>query len=149
MIYAGTGKANNSADSYYGSGILVSTNGGATWTLNDANGALFGRTVSKIAVDPTDANIAYAAVADFGANGQLGNTGIWKTTDGGATWVNTTTSLPSLNFYDTFADVVVDPNNPSTVYATVGSYFGDTANGVYKSTDSGADVEFAERFGLV
>ena len=53
--------------------------------MNDAGGALFRRTVSKIAVDPSDPMVAYAAVDDFGSNGQPGNTGIWKTTDGGAT----------------------------------------------------------------
>jgi hypothetical protein len=41
LILVGTGEANNSADSYYGLGILRSTDGGATWNLipQTANGA--------------------------------------------------------------------------------------------------------------
>ncbi|MFN7939270.1 MAG: hypothetical protein U0R19_38450 [Bryobacteraceae bacterium] len=33
VVYAGTGEGNFSGDSYYGLGVLKSTNGGATWTL--------------------------------------------------------------------------------------------------------------------
>jgi photosystem II stability/assembly factor-like uncharacterized protein len=84
ILYAGTGEANNSGDSYYGRGILKSTDGGATWTLLGAS--LFNRrTVSRIVVHPTDPNTVYAAVSDFGGNGFSGNTGVWKSTDGGAT----------------------------------------------------------------
>ena len=32
IIVVGTGETNNSSDSYYGLGILLSTNGGSTWT---------------------------------------------------------------------------------------------------------------------
>ncbi len=53
VIYAGTGEANNSGDSGYGRGILVSQDGGATWTLTTANGALDRQAISRIAVDPT------------------------------------------------------------------------------------------------
>ncbi|HKV86140.1 MAG TPA: hypothetical protein VJN88_16420, partial [Ktedonobacterales bacterium] len=33
IVYAGTGEPNQSGDSYFGDGILKSTNGGASWTL--------------------------------------------------------------------------------------------------------------------
>src|SRR5206468_9545966 len=32
IVYVGTGEQNNSGDSYYGAGVLKSTDGGATWT---------------------------------------------------------------------------------------------------------------------
>ena len=88
IIYAGTGEANNSGDSNYGLGILISTDDGATWTLSTGPANAFNRlTTSQIAVDPTNASVAYAAMADFGDNGLFGsNTGIWKTSDGGTTW---------------------------------------------------------------
>jgi photosystem II stability/assembly factor-like uncharacterized protein len=38
VIYAGTGEANNCGDCNLGSGILVSTDGGITWTLHNPNG---------------------------------------------------------------------------------------------------------------
>jgi hypothetical protein len=39
-IYAGTGEANNSADSNYGRGILTSNDGGATWSLSTGPGGV-------------------------------------------------------------------------------------------------------------
>jgi photosystem II stability/assembly factor-like uncharacterized protein len=140
VIYAGTGEANN-AGSYYGRGILVSTDGGATWALTGA-GTFDRLAIAKIAVDPTDPNTAYAAVNDFADNGRpfAGGTGIFKTTDGGAHWANTTAALNDQ--FDPYSDVVIDPSNPSTVYMAIGDHFGDAyhtgGNGVYKSTDAGA-----------
>ena len=143
-IYAGTGEANNSVDSNYGQGVLVSNDGGSTWTLETAGGGFTGVDIGQIAVDPTDENVAYAAVGGYGENGNyFTNEGIWNTTDGGATWTNVTSGVePYANFFG-WTSVVVDPNTPSIVYAaagdiqysTVGGY---TVNGVYRSTDSGA-----------
>jgi photosystem II stability/assembly factor-like uncharacterized protein len=145
VIYAGTGEANNSLDSNFGRGILVSTDGGSTWTLQTAGGAFDRRTVSKIAIDPNDANTAYAAIAPAGANGLGGSTGIWKTTDGGATWTNTTAaSIGDTN--DAYSDVAIDPNNPSTLFAAIGNDDGASANGIYKSTDSGGSWQLLGNF---
>src|SRR5438105_6885376 len=142
VVYAGTGEANNSGDSNFGRGILVSTDGGGTFTLNSGPGGVFNTdriTCSRIAVDPTNANIAYAAMADFGINGIFtsGITGIYKTTNGGSTWTNVTMANGKDSTYP-WSDVVVDPNTTSTVYAAVGWPFGTANNGVYKSTNSGA-----------
>ena len=147
VLYAGTGEANNSGDSNYGRGILVTTDGGATWTIETGPSGVFNTqrmSTSEIAVDPTNANVAYAAMADFGVNGVYNGTpgssngpGIWKTTDGGASWKNLTTSI---NSQDPWSAVVVDPNAPSTVYAALGRYDGRPSsgtNGVYKSVDGG------------
>jgi hypothetical protein len=136
-IYAGTGEANNSADSNYGAGILISGDGGATWTLSTGPSGVFNRlTVSKISVHPTNANIAYAAIANIGENSVLlPNTGIYKTSDGGTTWVNTTTSIDSTT---PWSDVVVDPNTPNIIYAGKGAYYGVATNGLYRSLDSGS-----------
>jgi len=135
-IYAGTGEANNSGDSNFGRGILISKDGGTSWTLSTAFGAFDRLTTSQIAVDPNNAKIAYAAMADFGNNGLFGsNTGIWKTTDTGATWTNTTTSI---NSSLPWSAVVINPTFPSILYAAAGDIFGATTNGVYKSIDGGA-----------
>ena len=135
-IYAGTGEANNSGDSNFGYGILVSKNGGTTWSLTTGPANAFNRlTTSQIAVDPTNSAVAYVAMADFGNNGLYGhNTGIWKTTDSGTTWTNTTTTINSVV---PWSAVVIDPTNPQTLYAAVGDIFGATSNGVYKSTNGG------------
>jgi hypothetical protein len=146
IVYAGTGEANNSGDSFYGEGILVSKDGGTTWTLTTAGGAFTRQTVSKIAIDPSDSTgaTAYAAVAGFGSNGvDNGNCGIWKTTNFGATWTNITSGLANSPTFNEWSDVVIDPKTPSTVYAAEGSYFTGngwgTGNGIYKSTNSGAN----------
>src|SRR5207249_3450939 len=85
--------------------------------------------------DPRDADTVYVAVASNGVNGLAGNTGIWKSSDGGASWTNTTGGISTT---DAFTDLVMDPSNPATLYAAVGTPGGSVANGVYKSTDGGA-----------
>jgi autotransporter-associated beta strand protein len=87
IIYLGTGEATASPnnDNYYGSGVYISTNAGATWTLlvqpvlpvNPING----RAVSKIVVDPNNPFLIYVADSDEAVNGQLlgtGNVGVWR-----------------------------------------------------------------------
>ena len=135
VIYAGTGEANNSGDSNFGRGVLVSTDGGATWTLRNASGAFDRKAIAEIAVDPGNANVVYVAVSGGGNNGLGGNNGIWKSIDGGATWTNTTSSITSSN---PWTSVRIDVNNPAVLYAAVGNIFGDAANGVYKTTNGGS-----------
>jgi len=142
VIYAGTGQADNSGDSYYGEGVLKSTDAGATWALTGQSD--FNRkAVVKIAVNPTDPTNAYAAVANPDVNGLAGNNGIWETTDGGATWTNTTTAITT---NDDFTDVVINPANPLVLYAAVGDGGGSKANGVYKTTDGGKNWAPAGNF---
>ena len=139
-IYAGTGEANNSLDSNYGLGILVSNDGGASWTLSTGPSGVFNRlAVSMISVDPGNANTAYAALGDYAENGLCcSHTGIYKTTDGGTTWTNVT-SAAGLDSSYPWSDVAVDPNNTSIIYAAHGDIFAqNAANGVYRSTNGGS-----------
>jgi photosystem II stability/assembly factor-like uncharacterized protein len=133
IIYAGTGESNNSLDSLYGRGILKSTDAGATWTL-DGNSVFDRKAISKIVVDPASANTVYAATTDP-FNGVGDGMGVWKSTDGGSTWTNTTTSISTT---DDITDLVMDPTNDQVLYAAFGYFGGDSANGVYKSTDGGS-----------
>ena len=134
VIYAGTGEANNSGDSNFGRGVLVSTNGGTSWTLQTAGGAFDRKAIAEIAVDPTNANIVYVAVSGGGVNGVGGNNGVWRSTDGGVTWTNTTAAITTIQ---PWTSARIDPNTPSTLYAAVGNIFGNAADGVYKTTNSG------------
>jgi photosystem II stability/assembly factor-like uncharacterized protein len=144
-IYAGTGEADNSGDSFYGRGVLKSTDAGATWTLL-GNSQFDRRTISKVVVSPTDPNTVYVAVANEGTNGASvlrPNTGVWKSTDGGITWTNTTTRVSTTQDY---SDLVMDPLDPQTLYAAVGTLTGALANGVYKTSDGGNTWAVAGNF---
>lgn len=147
IVYVGTGEANNSGDSFYGRGILKSTTGGTSWTLIDNGGAFDRKTIAKIVVNPAVGkdNIVFALVNDLAVNGSLGSTGTWKSIDFGATWTNVT---PSLGNFDEPSDIVIDPNNSNNVYMAVGSSFGSSANGVYRSTTGGASGSFSLLAGL-
>jgi hypothetical protein len=160
VIYAGTGEANGllttrspflSSTVFAGKGVLKSTDGGQTWSLMgqfDSNGTtpLFDRTsISKVVIDPSDptANTVYVAVGTPGIDGVAGHYGIWKTTDGGVSWTDTTTSVTTK---DPYTDLVMSPTNPQVLYAAVAadtvdfnvpSSTGDVANGVYVTTDGG------------
>ncbi len=136
IVYAGTGEANQAGDCFSGEGILVSRDGGASWALQEGpSGAFLGATISRIVIDPSDhsGNTVYVAAAGPGQHAVKGstagsNTGIWKSTDGGATWTNTTANISTTAFW---SDLVIDPLAPATLYA------GAEGNGVYQTTNGG------------
>ena len=142
VIYAGTGEANLGPSKlaiardniYYGLGVLKSTDGGTTWTLLGKT-QFYRRTISQIVVDPHDPNIVYVAVGAIATNGLPGNTGIWKSTDGGVTWKDTTVAISTSA---AFSDVAMSASNSQVLYAAVGDPYGDLANGLYMTSDGGA-----------
>ncbi len=142
VIYAGTGEqtglylpARGLGSFFFGRGILKSSDGGTTWAL-EGNAQFDRRTTTRIVVDPADADTVYAAIAPGELDGLHDNAGVWKSTDGGANWINTTASISTT---DTFSDLALDPSNPQILYAAVSSPAGAPANGVYKTTDGGAN----------
>ncbi|MGC1227511.1 MAG: hypothetical protein WA859_13605 [Candidatus Sulfotelmatobacter sp.] len=96
VIVAGTGEADNSADSYFGLGILTSTNAGSTWTLTStANGgtlSLAGLGATRMAF--STANTATVVVAMATSNegvvdGAITSStypGLYTSTDAGQMW---------------------------------------------------------------
>ena len=60
--------------------------------------------VNALAVDPRNSSVVY-----LGADGG----GVWKTTDGGQTWIPLTDNQPSLQI----GALALDPTNPDIVYA--------------------------------
>ena len=104
-IYLGTGESDSSADSFYGTGVYQSTNGGQTWTLLadlpiavKGNNPLLGQAISKIVVDRLNGvNEVFAASSNIDVgNGATGTVaGIFRfnlgaTGDAVGTWVNLT-----------------------------------------------------------
>ena len=137
-LYAGTGETSFSGDSRYGIGLLKSTDGGASWSMIPGPGdAFYRRCISKIVVDPTHAATVYLTIA-YGSNGFLGNSGVWKSTDGGVNWTNTTAEAGLDQTYP-YTDLVIDPVHPQTLYTAAGYIFGTDSNGIYKTTDGGAN----------
>ena len=119
-VYVGTGEDNDSGDSYYGAGILKSTDAGNTWT-NIAGPFLRDR-INSLAVHPTNGRIVLAGAFS----------GLWRSTDGAATW---TRVLGASDGTTDVHDVVFDPTG-AVAYA--GAEFAGSGTGLYKSTDSGA-----------
>src|SRR5258706_2208738 len=130
VVYVGTGEQNYSADSYYGAGILKSTDGGVSWTTltnsnfdgstSRANGGF--PSVGAMAVQPGGSSGTPILLAA----GPSSTGGLYVSQDGGTTWVKATGMPTSLSA----ANSVVYVSN------TV-AYAGLFANGVYKSTDGG------------
>ncbi|HVA63105.1 MAG TPA: sialidase family protein [Terriglobales bacterium] len=107
-IYVGTGEGNSSQDSYYGVGILKSTDGGKNWTPGTGVDFL-GSAVTRLLVDPASPNILLASVTESGVfvGDNFTNTaaaiGIVRSVDGGATWTHVYNNNASAT------DLVYDP----------------------------------------
>ena len=103
--------------------VLKSPDRGTSWT--EVNSGLPTPTWAPIvlAIDPRNTNTLYPAIG----LGLFNNTrGLFKTTDGGASW-----SAVNLAPEELFPNnVAIDPQNTGTVYA-------GTRGGVFKSTDGG------------
>jgi photosystem II stability/assembly factor-like uncharacterized protein len=137
VIYAGTGEANNRQSSSFGGGVFKSTDGGRTFAYVGLAGT---QTIGRIVVHPRNPDIAYVAAVGhlFGPNPERG---LYKTTDGGRTWTNT-------SFIDNdtgFTDVAMDPSNPDVLFAASyqrrrvpwGFNGGGPGSGLWKTTDGG------------
>src|SRR5579875_1635658 len=136
-VYVGTGEGNEAADSYYGQGVFKSTDLGASWTMLGPS-AFQGMGIAALALDSSYspphlfAALTNAVSAGRGdpniPEGYASHQGLWKSLDGGVTW----SQVGAFNCSNCPAnDVVVDPNNPSNIWAAI--EFDD----VYHSTDGG------------
>lgn len=118
IVLVGTGEPNNAIDSYYGLGILRSTDKGAHWTLVSAadGGAhpFAGLGVAKFAwAGNTNTIVAATATTakgyDEGNITSRTNRGLYLSTDGGTTWAYQTLSDGSTSITPISAtDVVYD-----------------------------------------
>jgi len=108
-------------------GVWKSTDGGVGWISTTDNQASLA--IGAIAIDPVNPEIIYAGTgeATYSIVSYYGR-GILKSTDGGSTWSNITTGLPSTTY---FARIKIRPNNTTQILAALGT------NGLYRSTNSG------------
>ncbi len=136
-VYVATGESNMRNSVSIGNGLYKSTDAGDNWKKIGLDST---EHIAKIELDPKNSDIMYVA-----APGPLWSDskhrGLYKSTDGGATW----DKILYVNEKTGCADVVLDPTNPNIIYATMWQFrrqpysfnSGGTGSGLYKSLDGG------------
>ena len=140
-IYVGTGQVAPRYDVASGHGVFKSTDGGKTWR---SLGLAATQNIGRIWVDPRNPDVVVVAALGhlFGPNPQRG---IYRSTDGGKTWVH----VLAIDDATGVVDLGADPANPNLLYAAAWQvhdypwmdYFeplSGPGSGLYRSTDGGA-----------
>src|SRR5262245_37374702 len=137
VIWLGTGENNSQRSAHFGTGLYKSTDAGKSWKRVGLDKS---EHIGKIAVDPRNSNVVWVAVQGplFSEGGERG---IYKTTDGGASW----NRVLHVNDDTGFTDIVFDPKTPDVVFAGtyqrrrhVGQMIGGGPDGgVFKTKDGG------------
>lgn len=137
VVWAGTGGQNNRQSTSWGNGVYRSTDAGQSWTHL---GLTKTRHIGRVRVHAKDPDVAYVAA--------LGNLwkgteqrGVYRTKDGGQSWEK----VLYIDKFTGVVDLVMDPDNPNTLYAatyqrlrrTWGFNGGGPGSGIYKTTDGG------------
>jgi photosystem II stability/assembly factor-like uncharacterized protein len=139
IIYVGSGEGLHRPDLSVGNGIYKSTDAGKTWTHLALENA---QQIPALAVDPHNPNRLFAALLGH-PYGPSAERGIFRSTDGGVTWLKVLYKDENTGG----SDIAMDPSNPNVLYAGLwevregpwedGNLFSGTGGGLYKSTDGG------------
>ncbi|MFZ5787301.1 MAG: glycosyl hydrolase [Acidobacteriota bacterium] len=136
-VWVGTGENNSQRSVSWGDGVYRSDDGGKTWRNM---GLKKSEHIGMIAVDPRDSNVVYVA-----AQGPLwapgGDRGLYKTTDGGATW----NAVLTVSENTGISEVWLDPRDADVLYAVAYQrrrhvwtlINGGPESAIYTSTDAG------------
>ena len=108
-------------------GFWKSTDAGTNWTNLFDDFPQIG--VSGIAIDPNDSNLIYIATGDDDARDSY-SIGVFKSTDGGATWAPTGLGPDSQENFDVLNEIFIDPTNSNTLWVA-------GTQGLLKSEDAG------------
>ena len=137
IIWVGTGEGNPRNSHNSGAGIFMSLNGGKDWI---AKGLEETKNIHRILIDPRDENKITVGVLGS-AWGDSEHRGVYQTKDGGETW----DKILSAGNGTGCAELVVDPNNPNKMIASMwefrrSPYFfksGGASSGIYMTIDGG------------
>ena len=149
VIYAGMGESTIRNDVSHGDGVYKSTERGRSWVhlgLADT------RHISEIRIDPRDSDRVYVAALGhaFGPNSERG---VYRSTDGGASWERVLHKDDRTGA----ADLALDARNPTVLYASLWEAHrnfwelasGGPGSGLWRSTDSGTTwTEITPHLGL-
>lgn len=137
-VWIGGGESNIFRSSMAGVGVYRSDDAGKTWKHM---GLADTQHIARIVVHPKDSNTVYVAAGghEYTPNQERG---VFKTTDGGKTWTKILYESDMVGAND----LLIDPQNPETVYASMwyrirrpwSDPVPGPGGGIYKSTDGGA-----------
>jgi photosystem II stability/assembly factor-like uncharacterized protein len=137
VVWIGTGEANIFRSSMAGVGIYKSVDAGKTWKHMGLSGTY---TIGRILVHPEDPDIVYVAASGHEWSHNEAR-GVFKTTNGGKTW----DKVFYINEKIGAIDLVMDPENPNTLYASmwnrIRKRWSDPVpkpgDGIFKTNDAG------------
>ncbi len=150
VIYLGMGEPHSRNSISWGDGVWRSRDGGESW---DHMGLEETYHIGRIVVDPRDPDVVYVAALGNLWDRNVGERGLFKSTNGGRRWRKLMGFDDGTGFYD----VILDPTNPDIVWATswererkpwVFLSGGGSNNGIWKSTDGGTNWTRIEGGGL-
>jgi photosystem II stability/assembly factor-like uncharacterized protein len=137
VVYVGMGESCIRGNASHGDGVYKSTDGGRTWRNV---GLQQTQHIGAVRVDPRNANVVFVAAMghQFGPNEERG---VYKSTDGGATWKQVLTRGPKAGAID----ISMDARNPNLMYAAFWEVYrtpyslesGGPGSGIWKSLDAG------------
>src|SRR6185436_19792487 len=137
VVWVGSGENASQRSAHFGDGVYKSTDAGKTWKNVGLKNS---EHIGKIIIDPRNSNVVYVA-----SQGPLwsagGERGLYKTTDGGATW----NAVLTISADTGISDAVFDAKNPDIIYASsyqrrraVGQMIGGgPEGGIFKTTNGG------------
>ena len=143
IIYAGTGESDIRSDLASGDGVYKSTDGGKTWKNC---GLKETRQISRIVVDPANANMVYVAALGH-AYAPNPERGVYRSRDGGETWEKVLYKKPVLGAADIaiasdaprilFASLWNGHRPPWSTYAPIEDADAPGGSGLFRSDDGG------------
>ena len=132
VLLASLGSGNWNLSVPTNQGIWRSSNAGVTWTrtLNVQN-------AFDVAFHPSNSLLAYAACGN-----KVSTSGFYRSTDGGATWIQSNTGLPAATSIGRM-QFELSPSSPLIIYALIYSDValpGGRATAAFKSVDGGSKL---------